>query len=1095
VKTILLPFLAAVLLLCCTAPAARAQKISALPRTNALSGPATSNLVLVTDTTLGTNGSLAMPLPHFAAVLLPLTSAITNITTNANQFGASTTITVKDGALLTNLVARGLTNFGAFSNSGPAYVGGTLTAPIVGFGEDGRYSWRHSGGIGYLWDAIEGAAPIGVDDATSTVNITPSLNVAGSATVTGTMTASTNVAIAGTNDMRWARMSGGQAAGMLLTLDENTNIVAVMATNAIGSGSAPNVQMLDPGSGLTAALANMTNGGTLQLGAGIYTVTPSLLNSNLVNGNQFTGATLANRTNITILGIPGRTIVDGSSAPGEVLWLTNCSTVFIYGTTFIGWTNHNIMEWPLNSQFLWAGVNFLKCERLTFDTCAIIRHADHGLQDKGAETPSNIASGPPSTNQIIVRNTYFHDIGSFRTNTSLGTIFVDGTSIVPTAMTIENCVFDTVFRGVEPYDENATPPNSQRFFNGIVRNSTFINVCDFGISTAGSTNGHNYLIEGNLFQNDQSWSLHGTNFGVSAQPPLSSGIYNNAGRGWVIRNNTFSGTFTRAIYLFGVHDNVIEGNRIYSITNRSGVNGAGIQLEGTYNARVANNTIESTKDAGIYIFGARDTHVSGNRIANPENEVGIQIATSGIVASNIWFTDNVIVGATNAIWDQDLAGSRKLFFKMNRIQGQTGSGFNLGDTANSEVTRWTQDFIETETLVASNFIKTNGFNLSGKHGWLSTNLQWRLVKMGTLTNVVDVSAAAYYPSNNSFFTVHNNNSGRITEWTLDGVFLQNINGSGSGLVDVEGIVYMGGNKFAIVEEDLNNIYVISITNNAAGSTWTTNNSQMFELPTSIGVDGSGSGVEGIAYDWDRNFWWIAKEKAPAQLIIVTNQPGTANWFTNNWFTTAQMQTFTNANITDFSDLFLDRENQVLWVAQDEGGQFDRVIGISLLTSNIVSIINATNFGQLEGVSITPDGYAILAGEANQFAIYEPVIGGLNSGISWNNFIRSTNTPALPSFNYGASVGPFGVYLTNWFATNITLDFPVIEAQSETNLQFSLAWAANDYEVTVTPPAYTAGVIYSGQPSNGVVYVRGHNYSTTTKDPASGGYRVVVKGWR
>ena len=393
----------------------------------------------------------------------------------------------------------------------------------------------------------------------------------------------------------------------------------------------------------------------------------------------------------------------------------------------------------------------------------------------------------------------------------------------------------------------------------------------------------------------------------------------------------------------------------------------------------------------------------------------------------------------------------------------------------------------------SRFIQTNGFNFSMKHGWLSTNLQWRLVKTITLTNVVDVSACAYYPSNNSFWTVHNNSAGSITEWTLDGVFLRHIDGSGSGLTDCESITYLGGNKFAVVEEDLNNIYVITITNNATGSTWTTNNSEMFELPSSIGTDAP-SGVEGIAYDWDRKLWWIAKEKSPAQLIIVTNDAAGA-WFTNNWFTTAQMQTFTNTTHTDFSDIFLDRANQVLWVAQDEGGQSDRIIGISLLTSNIITTISCTNFGQLEGVSVTPDGYVLAAGEANQFAIFEPVIGGLNSGMGWQRDVNGTNSPSAPFFPGGLGVGTYGVFVTNQFATNITLNFPAITAASETNLSFAFAGAAAGDEVVVNPPDYTAGVMYSGMASNGVIYVIAHNYGVGTPDPASGSFNVSLRKFK
>jgi hypothetical protein len=268
-----------------------------------------------------------------------------------------------------------------------------------------------------------------------------------------------------------------------------------------------------------------------------------------------------------------------------------------------------------------------------------------------------------------------------------------------------------------------------------------------------------------------------------------------------------------------------------------------------------------------------------------------------------------------------------------------------------------------------------------------------------------------------------------------------------------------------------------------------------KVPVSVGVDAP-SGVEGIAYDWDRKGWWIAREKTPAQLMMITND-ASGVWFTNNWFSSAQMATFTNANNTDFSALYLDRENQILWVGQDEGGQFDRVLGIDLITSNLLFTVVCTNFGQLEGVSMTPDGKLLVAGEANQFAIYEPVYHGLNTGMGWDSYTLSTNGPAVPFFSRGASVGTFGVYLTNWFSTNITLNFPVITAFSETNLNFAFTAAADGDEVTVTPSpvAYTAGTTYHGVASNGVVYVVANNYSAGAPNPASATFRVTLRKWR
>ena len=287
--------------------------------------------------------------------------------------------------------------------------------------------------------------------------------------------------------------------------------------------------------------------------------------------------------------------------------------------------------------------------------------------------------------------------------------------------------------------------------------------------------------------------------------------------------------------------------------------------------------------------------------------------------------------------------------------------------------------------------------------WASgmSNVQWRLVFNKTLTNVADVSACAYYPSNNTFFTCHNNANGRITEWTLDGVNRRILSWTSSQVPDAEEVQYLGGNDFGIIDEDNNRLFLFGITNNASGSTLDTNNTTIIKFATSIGVDGAtASGIEGFALDRDRGGWWVAREKGPAQLLFCSYDGQT----TNNYFSTSQMQQFTNATHTDFSALSLNRANQVLAVGQDEGGtQTDRVLLIDLISSNLICSIDVTNFGQLEGVYLFDDGRILVTGEVNQYAMFEPAYGGLNSGTAVAKN-ANTNFPDLIQYPYGTIIG-------------------------------------------------------------------------------------------
>lgn len=291
---------------------------------------------------------------------------------------------------------------------------------------------------------------------------------------------------------------------------------------------------------------DVPNNSVVKLLAGSYTVTPSILNSNLTVGNQFTGISLANKTNVTILGVPGQSIIDGSSAPGEVFWMSNCSRITIQGVTFRGYTNHNFLLMPLNG-VLWAGVNLFKSEHVTFDNCRFERHFDHGLQDKGAEINSAVASFPPSTNNILVKGCSFEDIGSWRNNGG-GVVGVDGASIVCTGWTIENCRFDFCQRGIEPYDEGDA--NGQVFHNTVIRDNVFRNMVEFAIGTAGSTNCHNALVTGNVAHNEFSWSHHGSNYSAGLFPSYCSAYIFNGGRGWTVTDNTARGNMANG-FIFG----------------------------------------------------------------------------------------------------------------------------------------------------------------------------------------------------------------------------------------------------------------------------------------------------------------------------------------------------------------------------------------------------------------------------------------------------------------------------------------------------------------------------------------------------------------
>ena len=363
-----------------------------------------------------------------------------------------------------------------------------------------------------------------------------------------------------------------------------------------GSGGAPNVTIVYPGANFSNVVGVVANNTALQLGVGSYSVTPSVLTTNISSATVFTGATLANKTNITITGVYGQTIIDGSTSPGELLVITNCDQITLVGLRFRGYTNHNYTQIQPSVGGLFAGITVLGSSNLRFENCIIERHADHGIAD-GAS--GYLTYNRLSTNNVIVTGCTFEDIGGWRTNNP--SYVVDGTAVVPTGWTVENCVFKNVFRGVEPYSGIGGP--DQVFYNCVIRNNQFFNCVDFAISPAGSTNGHGVLVVGNKMQNDYQFSYHGTNYG-SAQPSAAYGIFLNGGRGWMIENNEVYGGFAIGYdvqnSISGSHDHSLIGNSAHDLNPGAGFGAIGFNIGATTDSALAANSA-----GGLVMIGNR----------------------------------------------------------------------------------------------------------------------------------------------------------------------------------------------------------------------------------------------------------------------------------------------------------------------------------------------------------------------------------------------------------------------------------------------------------------------------------------------------------
>ncbi len=247
------------------------------------------------------------------------------------------------------------------------------------------------------------------------------------------------------------------------------------------------------------------------------------------------------------------------------------------------------------------------------------------------------------------------------------------------------------------------------------------------------------------------------------------------------------------------------------------------------------------------------------------------------------------------------------------------------------------------------------------------------------------SGATYNPNRNTMMFV-NNNDLEIYEFTLEGTLLRSIDLAAGGFLDTEALVWMYGNTFAIAEETgRGGIAIIDIDN----STTSLSRNMATTIDVSSITGTTNNGFEGLAYDSDRDIFYVTKERSPVGVWSVTRSGATSVLFD-------AVTVWDGINIGDISDVYYDRNTQHLFFAVDEcEGQAngasgcDGVIETDLTGVVFDKIYAPVGFGQVEGVGFTPDGDSMfIAGEPDIYAWYRyQGRGGLLT-----QFAQSSSTP-------------------------------------------------------------------------------------------------------
>jgi len=161
-------------------------------------------------------------------------------------------------------------------------------------------------------------------------------------------------------------------------------------------------------------------------------------------------------------------------------------------------------------------------------------------------------------------------------------------------------------------------------------------------------------------------------------------------------------------------------------------------------------------------------------------------------------------------------------------------------------------------------------------------------------------------------------------------------------------------KYAIVEEDLADITVVTIASN------TTSISKSSGQTYSTGLNTRGGGMEGVAYDPTRACFYLVKEKGPMGVYVVSGTPGDVS--AEELFDAEEVF---DGLATDLSDLFYDARTDHLLILSHEA---KRVFECDLEGNVLASLPLVQE--QPEGVALSDDGKELhIIGEANTYYRY------------------------------------------------------------------------------------------------------------------------------
>jgi len=234
--------------------------------------------------------------------------------------------------------------------------------------------------------------------------------------------------------------------------------------------------------------------------------------------------------------------------------------------------------------------------------------------------------------------------------------------------------------------------------------------------------------------------------------------------------------------------------------------------------------------------------------------------------------------------------------------------------------------------------------------------------------LLDFSGIAYRDDIGKLYVI-SNNATAIHRYTTAGAFEGTI--TLSGFTDTEGIAYMGGDTFAVIEEGVKAITRITIGSSVVSGTIT--KASGVTMNPSIAGTFANSGFEDLAYDSTANKFYVVKEKdTTSGGTVVKGLYQVDNLAGGGTATTSQLAAATTAIsplATDLAGLYFNNlPGGHLYVQSHESKNIMRVTTSGALVSTLKLPAAVV---QIEGLTFSLDGnHLFLIGEPREYLHYQ-----------------------------------------------------------------------------------------------------------------------------